>query len=173
MKTLLKIGLALGAAFFIFMVGLSMGFAGGMFAGSHSSGRLDRVRADRIVNERIFIEENVERLVEEAVVEAVEDPLRGEFAFELEGGPVIVERHGRFGPDVTIIPPIPPIPEVPEIPAIPPIPAAPVIVHHGGFSLFGFIGGLMRLFFAVTFILIGVWLIVRRSQQPVEKSPKA
>ncbi|MFO7679391.1 MAG: hypothetical protein R6X34_05020 [Chloroflexota bacterium] len=170
MKTLLKIGLALGAAFFIFMVGLSMGFAGGMFAGSRSSDRFDRVRADRIVNERIFIEENVARLVEEAVVEAVEDPLRGEFAFELEGGPVIVERHGRFGPDITVIPPVPPVPDIPEIPAVPPIPAAPIIVHHGGFSFFSFIGSLIRTFFAITFILVGVWFLMRR--QPVEKSPK-
>ena len=113
MKKLFKVGLVLGAAFFIFMAGLGIGFAGGMFAGYGSSGRLDLVRADRIVNERIFIEEDVERLVEEAFVEAVEDPLRGEFAFELEGVSVIVERHGRFGPDITVIPPIPPIPEVP------------------------------------------------------------
>lgn len=173
MKKLLKIGLVLGAAFFIFMAGLSLGFAGGMFAGYGSSGRLDRVRADRIVNERMFIEEDVERLAEEAFVEAVEKPLRGGFAFEQEGGAVIVERHGRFGPNITINPPLPPIPDIPEIPAVPPIPAAPVTVHHSGFSLFGFIAGLIRTCFAIAFILIGVWFIVRRSQQPVEKSPKA
>lgn len=170
MKTLLKIGLALGAAFFIFMAGLSIGFAAGAFTGFGSSGRIDRVNS-RISNNRVFIEEDMARLVENEIVEEAHG-FRDNIVVELENGPVIVE-HGRFGPDITVISPMPPMPEMPEIPAIPPIPAAPVIVHHSGFGIFSFIGSLIRTFFAITFILVGVWFIVRRSRQPVEKSPKA
>jgi len=174
MKTILKIGLGLAAAFFIFFVGLSVGFAGGTVASIGSSGRFDRA-----INERIIVEGDMERFVEEVVIEDMdgfEVDMR-EFAIameelerELEGAEVIVERNGRFGPNITVIPPVPPIPAVPDVPPVPPV---PVVVHHGnGPNIFGFIGGMIRMVFAVAFILIGVWLIVRRNRQPVEKSPK-
>jgi hypothetical protein len=170
MKTILKIGLVLVAAFFIFLAGLSIGFAGGTIANLGSPGRLERA-----VNERVIIEQDIDRLVEDIVVD--EAARAGEFGrmaeeivVELEDGEIVVERNGRFGPDITVIPPVPP---VPEIPPIPDIPAAPIVVHHGPPRLFGFIGGMIRMFFAVVFILIGVWLIVRRNRQPVEKAPKA
>lgn len=169
MKTILKIGLGLAAVFFIFFAGLSIGFAGGTF----SAGRYDR-----IVNDRVVIERDVNRFVEEVVVEDINDfeaEMREfevrmeEFEHEVGEGAVVIERNGRFGPDITVIPPVPP---VPEIPPIPDIPAAPIVVHHGPPRLFGFIGGMIKMFFAVVFILIGVWLIVRRNRQPVEKAPK-
>ncbi len=173
MKTILKIGLGLAVAFFIFFVGLSIGFAGGTVASIGSSDHFDRR-----ISERVIIEEDVDRFVEEVVVEDMSDfeaemrefeVMMDEFEHEMGEGAVVIERNGRFGRDITVIPPVPP---VPEIPPIPDVPAVPVVVHHGGPTVFGFIGGMIKMFFAVSFILIGVWLIVRRNRQPVEKSPK-
>lgn len=176
MKTILKIGVVLAIASFIFFAGLSIGFAGGTFANVGPVGRMDRA-----INERVIIERDMDRIVEEIVIEDMsefEADMREfeitmeEFENEMEEHAIVIEKHGRFGPEIRVIPPVPPVPEIPPIPPIPDVPAAPVVIHHGGPNIFGFIGGMIRMFFAVTFILIGVWLIVRRNRQPVEKSPK-
>ena len=52
MKNLLKIGLILGAVFFIFFAGLTIGFATGTIANIGSSFS----RFDRTMNERIIVD---------------------------------------------------------------------------------------------------------------------
>ncbi len=165
MKKILKIGVGLVIVSFIFFAGLSIGFASGALASARPSDHFShRIR------ERMAVEEGIDRFVEDMSDFEADmgefGVIAEEFDHEMGEGAVVIERHGRFGHDITVIPP------VPRIPPIPDVPAAPFVPYHRGPILFRIIGGLTKMFFAVVFILIGVWFIVRRNQQPVEKSPK-
>jgi hypothetical protein len=76
------------------------------------------------------------------------------------------------------VPPIPPVPPIPTIPPIPPVRMIPhEVVVERGFpfgGIFNLIGGLIRMtgnLLALLLIVIGVVLILRQRNQPVEKVP--
>jgi len=147
MKQFVKISLLLGTVFLTFVVGLGIGLGLGIFRPqAQTISRINPVmRVERPFVEEIVIDDLQAEI--DRSQERIDDMIRSRESGRLVWGD-------------------PPVITPPEAPVFP-----PSIVVHRGPGFFGWLGSLINAVAAAAIIVIGVWLVMRRSR-PHEKTPQ-
>ena len=132
-----------------FLIGL------GMIFGLAISGSSNSAHHSYVINSEHFgseIAENIEHRIEERIERQIEERIINEI----------------------VIPPIPAIPDIPEIPEIPDFSEIHTNVHveHTP-SFWDILNGIGTIMASLMLIGLGGMMLIRRRQQPQEKSPES